>query len=275
MTDEYQLLARPPNNKALPVAVIAGIIVLAVGGWYWYSHRGPEIKAPAETTATVAPVSAPEARIEHPVPGGAAASRAPLPALDDSDKAVVDALSQAAGGAALSLYLVPDSIIRHFVATVDNLPRQRVAADKRPVTPAPGSFIANGDELHATLDAQNFQRYVPMVDVLRKLDMQRLAAVYLRFYPLFQAAYQNLGYPDGYFNDRLVKVIDLLLATPQISGPIDLVRPNVMYVFSDPSLESRPAGQKVLIRIGPDNAAVVKAKLAEFRAIITAAPPKR
>jgi hypothetical protein len=91
---------------------------------------------------------------------------------------------------------------------------------------------------------------------------------------LFQKAYQDLGYPNDYFNDRLVKAIDMLLATPQITGPIDLVRPNVMYVFADQSLESRPAGQKVLIRMGPDNAAVVKAKLTELRAIITAVPPK-
>jgi hypothetical protein len=158
--------------------------------------------------------------------------------------------------------------------TVDNLPRQKVAVDKRPIGPAAATFMANGDELHATLDAQNFQRYGPMVNVIRKLDMQPLAAVYLRFYPLFQQAYQDLGYPNGYFNDRLVKVIDVLLATPQIAGPIELVRPKVMYAFADPTLEARPAGQKLLIRMGPDNAAAVKAKLMELRAIITAAPPK-
>jgi len=98
--------------------------------------------------------------------------------------------------------------------------------------------------------------------------------VYLRFYPLFQKAYQDLGYPTGYFNDRLVKVIDMLLATPQIAAPIDLVRPNVMYVYADPKVESLPAGQKLLIRMGTDNAAVVKAKLMELRAIITVAGPK-
>jgi len=84
-----------------------------------------------------------------------------------------------------------------------------------------------------------------------------------------------LGYPNGYFNDRLVQVIDVLLATPQISGPIDLVRPNVMYIYADPTLEARPAGQKLLIRMGPENAAVIKAKLVELRAAVTAAAPKR
>jgi hypothetical protein len=72
----------------------------------------------------------------------------------------------------------------------------------------------------------------------------------------------------------MVTVIDMLLATPQITGPIQLVRPNVMYVFADPKLEALPAGQKVLIRMGADNAAAVKAKLMELRATITAAGPK-
>jgi hypothetical protein len=205
-------------------------------------------------------------------PGDAA--KAPLPELNDSDKAILDALGEAAPGAGMAQYLVPESVIRDIVVTVDNLPRQKVAVDKRPVKPAAGAFAAEGDELHATLDSRNFRRYEPMMDLIRKADMQRFGAVYLRFYPLFQQAYQDLGYPTGYFNDRLVTVIDMLLAAPQITGPVELVRPNVMYVFADPKLEALPAGQKVLIRIGADNAATVKAKLMELRAIVTAAGSK-
>jgi hypothetical protein len=158
--------------------------------------------------------------------------------------------------------------------TIDNLPRQKVAVEKRPTPPIPGPFLAVGDELHATLDPNNFERYRPLVAVIGKLDMQQLAAVYFRFYPLFQQSYQNLGYPTGYFNDRLVQVIDVLLATPQPSGSIALARPNVMYTYADPALEARPAGQKLLLRMGPENAALIKSKLTELRAIITATPPK-
>lgn len=202
------------------------------------------------------------------------AGHAPLPELGASDKAIGDALADAVGAPIVAQYLVPDSIIRHMVVTVDNLPRQRMAVDRRPIVPATGMFMVNGDEEHATLDARNFERYQPMVAALRGLDMQRIAAVYLRFYPLFQKSYQDLGYPAGYFNDRLVMVIDMLLATPQPGAPIALDRPNVMYLFTDPALESLPAGQKLLIRMGPDNAAAVKAKLKELRTIITAAAPK-
>jgi len=37
---------------------------------------------------------------------------------------------------------------------------------------------------------------------------------------LFQQSYEDLGYPGQYFNDRLVEVIDDMLKTPDVQGPI-------------------------------------------------------
>jgi len=37
------------------------------------------------------------------------------------------------------------------------------------------------------------------------VDAKKLVSVYVHLYPLFQQAYVGLGYPDGYFNDRLVQ----------------------------------------------------------------------
>ena len=260
-------------NKPM-IGVAAAVVVIAAGTWYYLHNRHAEVPHVAAQPPAAAPPD--EAAIQHPVPAGAeAAASGPLPTLADSDAPLLDALVKIAGASAVKDYLLPENIIRHWVVTIDNLPRQKVAVEKRPIAPVSGSFIADGDELHATLDAQNYARYQPLVAAAAKLDTQQLTAVYIRFYPLFQQAYQDLGYPNGYFNDRMVQVIDNLLATPQPAGPIELVRPNVMYTFADPALESRPAGQKLLIRMGPDNAGVIKAKLKELRAAITAAPPKR
>jgi hypothetical protein len=266
-------------NKPV-IGVAAAVVVIAAGTWYFLQRKPaamPQVSTEApQAQAPPASASAAEPAIAHPLPTVpvGAASQGPLPSLADSDSALRDALTPLLGAASITEYLRPESIIRHLVVTIDNLPRQKVALDKRPVNPVTGTFAADGDELHATLDTRNFKRYEPLVAVIRKLDMQRVGAVYIRFYPLFQQAYQDLGYPNGYFNDRLVKVIDVLLATPQPAAPLELVRPNVMYTFADPTLEALPAGQKLLIRMGPDNAAAIKAKLAELRAVITAAPLK-
>lgn len=259
-------------NKPM-IAVAAAVVVIAAGTWYYLQSRHTEATPVAAQPLPPAPD---EAAIEHPVPiaGQASAANGPVPTLADSDAPLRDALVKIAGASPVMDYLLPESIIRHLVVTIDNLPRQKVAVQKRPIGPVIGFFLANGDELHATLDAQNYERYQPLVAAAGKLDMQQLAAVYIRFYPLFHQAYQDLGYPNGYFNDRLVQVIDNLLATPQPQGPIALVRPNVMYTFADPALEARSAGQKLLIRMGADNTAKIKAKLRELRAAITTAPPQ-
>jgi len=262
-------------NKPL-IGVAALVIVVVVGGWLWLRHGAPPA-APAVPSALPSTVAAPpeEPAIEHPLPATSdRATTAPVPPLAESDPAFRDALKQLVGAEALGSYLRPDNIIRNVVVTIDNLPRQKIAVEKRPINPVAGSFLADGDELHATLDRRNYERYRPLVTVVSGLDMAKVAGIYKQFYPLFQEAYQNLGYPNGYFNDRLVQVIDVLLATPQPDGPIELVQPNVMYTFADPALEARPAGQKLLIRMGPDNAAAIKAKLMELRALVTAAPPK-
>ena len=123
------------------------------------------------------------------------------------------------------------------------------------------------------LDPANYERYKPLVQLIRSMDTQQLVATYTRYYPLFQEAYENLGHPPQYFNDRLIEVIDHLLETPDLQGPIALARPNVLYEFADPKLETRSAGQKVLIRMGSDNAAVVKDKLRALRGELIAQQP--
>lgn len=256
--------------------IAVGVLVIAAGiagGWYYW-HAGTAVPQPP--VAQNPPAAPPQDMGPvHPLPDAGDAAAAPLPALNDSDPAIRQALAGLVGQAAVMEYLVPENVIRRIVVTVDNLARSKAPLEQRPVSSAPGSFRAAGDELHASLDPKNFARYLPMVALIQNLDMARLTALYVRFYPLLQRSYQDLGYPNAYFNDRLVEVIDILLATPAPSGPVELVRPGVMYEFADPSIEGRPAGQKLLIRMGPENSTTIKAKLMELRAAVTAAPIKR
>jgi hypothetical protein len=256
------------NKPIIGVAVL--IFVLAATGVYYLRSRHQPLGV--EPSPAAVPTGASEPGIAHPVPEGAGneASAAPLPELAASDAPLRDALSQISSADAVKNFLVPQDLIRKLVVTIDNLPRQKVAVEKRPANAVSGALLANGDELHATLDQRNFERYKPMVAVVKQLDAQQLGALYIHYYPLFQQSYQNLGYPNGYFNDRLVEVIDNLLATPDPKEPVELVRPNVMYIYADPALEKRTAGQKLLIRMGPENAKAIKAKLTQLRAVITA-----
>ena len=253
------------------VAWLIGIVVAAAivfAGWYWYASRQhPAVATPVAPAVAPPPVST-EPQISHPLAADNAAASAALPALNDSDPLVHDSLAGVLGRHPVEQFLVPQNIVRHLVATVDNLPRRKVAVELRPVKPTPGqTATATQGEITILSDA-NFERYAPLVRVLQATDVKGLAVVYERLYPLFQQSYEDLGYPGKYFNDRLVEVIDHLLQAPEVSAPIKVVQPRVFYEYADADLESRSAGQKLLIRMGPSNARAIKAKLREFRAEI-------
>ena len=253
------------------VAWLIGIVVaaaIAFAGWYWYGlrHR-PAAATPVVAAAAPPPVST-EPQISHPIGADNAAGSAALPALNDSDPVVHDSLVGVLGRHPVEQFLVSQNIVRHLVATVDNLPRRKLAVELRPVKPTPGQTATAAQGEITTLSDANFERYAPLLRVVQATDVKALALVYERLYPLLQQSYEDLGYPGKYFNDRLVEVIDHLLQAPEVPAPIKLVQPKVFYEYADASLESRSAGQKLLIRMGPANARAVKAKLREFRAEI-------
>lgn len=256
------------GRRALWVIAVLGI---AIGGYYAYRQVATRPAPPPEVVQTPVAEVAEEPVIEHPVATPPEAP--PLPALNESDGAAAEQFAALLGPDTVASLLLTDDLVRRIAVTLDNLPREKVATRLRPLKPMDSAFVAGGEEGAYTLGPDNYVRYEPYVKIVEGLDVDDVAALYLRLYPLFQQAYMELGNLDGYFNDRVVKVIDHLLATPEVQGPIALVRPNVMYQFADPALESRSAGQKFLLRMGPDNAARIKAKLGELRQRLATRPP--
>ncbi len=264
------------NYLGWVIGVALVVAVAAIGYNAWRQMRPVEVPPPvapseAPAPAATAPAQA-EAPVEHPLPANAAE---PLPPLEKSDAPLADALGQLLGSRNFGELLFTDGIVRRIVATVDNLPRERVAKRVMAVRPAPGTLIVDRSGEEVVLSARNSARYARYVEVLQAVDVKRAVALYVKFYPLFQRAYQDLGYPKGYFNDRLIAVIDHLIAAPEVRPPIRLMQPKVRYEYVDPELESLSAGQKIMLRIGPDNAAKMKAVLRTVRDELVAQAPKQ
>jgi hypothetical protein len=264
---------------------------IAAGVYYWWQQQKEEPPAPpprAEAPPAPPPPAAPaDPQTRHPIeearpeaPAEAPRAATPLPPLGESDKAVLDALATLAPRASLGAFLRDTGIVRRVVATVDNLPRKKAPAHSWPVKPTAGRLDTTGSGEAVYLSPENDRRYEPFLRLMEAVDTGKLVALYARLYPLFQQAYGELGYPNRYFNDRLIDVIDHLLATPEVRGPIGVIPPDVkgpiklerpweMYQFADPELEARSAGQKILLRMGAGNAARVKAKLRDIRRQLT------
>lgn len=255
--------------------LIPPVLVICLAGAIWYFWPMPEEPAPIAVPAQPVPAKVGPATPRYPVPQSLHRTDrpdlVPLPPLDDSDKYFELALVNLFGGG-IGQLLVDDALIEKSVTSIDNLTRSHVAERIRPLGSISGPFLANaGDSVDVyTLSPDNYKRYNFLAELLADADTERLIETYRRFYPLLQQAYVNLGYPDGYLNDRVIAVIDHLLAAPQPERPILLIRPHVLYEYADPDLEALSSGQKLLIRMGDDNAARVKQFLAELRVYLVA-----
>jgi hypothetical protein len=246
-----------------------GVLVIGAGAAVYYYQKEPELAAVVEPVAAIPePVVTTPAPRPVPIvpPAQPAPPRAmPLPALDASDADVRGGLTEMFGEA-IGKFIVPERIVRNAVVTLDNLPRAQMALQQRPIKPPPGEFIVSGPEGGRVLAPENHARYTEFTAQVKAVDAKTLVALYRGLQPLFQQAYEELGHPNALFNTRLLEVIDHLLATPTPSGEIRLVQPSVVYRYADERLEKLSSGQKLLIRMGPENAAIVKAKLREIQA---------
>jgi hypothetical protein len=246
---------------------LGGGILLIVGAIGMYLLRGntPESEAPLDVPepAVTAPAPPPPAVVDsEPVPQ----RTLPLPPLDESDSDVLGGLTEIFGQEAMVQHIVPERIVRNIVVSLDNVPRQQMALNQRPLAPTPGDFVTSGPEDALVLAPENYARYEPFVALVANIDAKTLVSFYRGLEPLFQQAYEELGHPNASFNTRLNEVIEHLLQTPTPRGEIALVQPSVLYRYADERLEKLSAGQKLLIRMGVDNAAIIKGKLRELQA---------
>lgn len=254
---------------------VIAILLLVLLGAAAYFYR--DLLLPPPETPPAAAVPAPvveeptQSGPRHPItpppaPRDGARELAPLPPLDDSDAYFLLDVGNVLGGEIEGL-LLRDAVIDRLVATMDNLTRDRISDRVRPVRGLAELFRPTHSDEGETLylGAESYQRYDLLVTRVAGADIDTVTDIYRRFYPLFQKSYERLGYPNAYFNDRVIEVIDHLLDTPTPAEPIALTRPKVLYEFADPALESLSSGQKLLLRMGPAHAATIKDVLRELR----------
>ncbi|HEX6363518.1 MAG TPA: DUF3014 domain-containing protein [Albitalea sp.] len=269
------------NRLAYSLVAALAIALFGIAAYFWLSQRDgadePVAAAPPSPPAAAVPApppAPPASAVRHPIEPAASAAGAEPPTVE---KALTDLFGRKA---VLSLFQL-DDFPRRFVATVDNLARAHAPPRVWPVNPAEGRFTVATQDGKTVVGADNALRYTPYILLLETVDLRQAAAAYRALYPMFQHAYVEQGYPQGYFNDRLVEVIDHLLRTPEPAGPLEVYlpeikgpvqpeRPWVLYEFADPALASLSAGQKMLLRMGPVNQRRVKGRLEELRRLVAA-----
>lgn len=296
MPDQETTDFRPaPEPRSSTRWVVSSLLAcaLAAGAFWWFWLRpglSPEAPAPVASAPAAAPASgpaSPPAAVasgpQHPVEALAPAD-AGLPALAESDARVAGLLAELLGQDKVAAFLQTEGFVRRVVATVDNLGRAQAPSRMWPVRPLAPRFMVEGREAAegqgsaepVPIAAANAARYSALLSAAESVPMDAAVALYARLYPLFQQAYEELGFPGRYFNDRLVAVLDHLLLAPEPRGPVRVKllpvnteladpRPWVRYEFEDPALQALSSGQKILVRMGPENEARAKALIRALR----------
>lgn len=212
---------------------------------------------PEQTPVAPEPEPVPEPEPEEPA--------FVLPRLDDSDSLVRDGMVSLTRHEGINRWLGANELIRKFVVFVDNVanggvPRQQVAF-LAPEAPFTARQVA---EDVFVMDEASYSRYNLVTDIFTSIDSRRAAEFYVLLQPLFQQAYDELGYPDAKFEDKIFKAIGLLLETPIKTEPVRLIRPVVTFEYEDRKLEALSGAQKQMLRMGPRNTRVIQAKLSEL-----------
>jgi hypothetical protein len=278
------------NRMSIAAIVALLLTAIGLGALYWYQHRAPAApeRAPqvAEAPSAPPPAASAEPAIRYPIDPSLAGS-APVAAAGDAQSQWKQALVDLLGQSAVVRFVYTEDFAHRFVATVDNLARPHAPPRLWPVQPTPGRFSVTGNGELRNIASENAMRYSPFINMVAAIDARRAAAIYAQMYPQLQRAYEQLGYPGRYFNDRVVEVIDHLLQTPEppasgplmqlaeIKGSVPSTQPWLRYEFADTDLQSLSAGQRILLRVGPAHRATLKAKLRDFRAVLATAPAGR
>ena len=190
----------------------------------------------------------------------------PLPMLNESDAFVFGELRGVSGGAAVIDFLVSDQIVRKFVALVENISRGEYPQTGVPYQPIGTEMqVRNIDDNLFVMDEASYDRFNGVVEAFTALDTDASYALYRFLSPLFQQAYAEIGFRNQSFDDTLRSAINAVLAAEEVEGPYQMVKPSVMFLHADASIENLQEVHKLLIRIGPENASKIKAKLREFR----------
>ncbi|HEU0277391.1 MAG TPA: DUF3014 domain-containing protein [Rhodanobacteraceae bacterium] len=276
-------MARHESAKGKIAGAIVVIIVVVLAAWWYFSQmpaldlarRGPAPERPASASSAPEPIEHPISEAQTEPAGATSAPLPPLPALDASDGAAAAALADIPGAQGLADLLIARGLIPHLVAAVDALSHHgTLGSSIVPLRTPQGTFAVSHSGAGLTIDPANYARYTPYMRIVEAIDARRAVSWYVRWYPLFQQAYRQLGYPRGYFNDRLMATLDDLLAAPNVNGPVQLVAArNGHYALADPTWESLSAGQKLMIRMGPENERALKIKLNRIRALLLGKAP--
>jgi hypothetical protein len=245
-----------------PGPVVAGAVILlaAAGGVAWWLLRSSDALDPGGIA--VESDSALNGPADVDVP------QLDLPPLDLSDEIVRQFVSRVSAHPRLASWLVTDDLVRRFVGAVVSLAGGRSPSSEL-------EFMVPEESLHVqespdglVIDPASHGRYDLLSEVIVSLDTRGSATLYRQLHPLFEEAHAELGLGERTWDEAVELAVRNVLAARVPPGPVRVIEVEGVYVFADPAIEASSPAEKHLMRLGPQNAARVQAKVRELAGAI-------
>jgi hypothetical protein len=263
---------------------VVSAAVIIVGVYFFSSTQTPTVEAPLAIAPPVR-ISTPEPAIElppapdipkKPEPAPVAVNEEPaIPpvTLETSDEELRNGLSTQSTSVLLSTALANENLIERSVSVVDSLSRGALPFKALPITPPSEKFSVLTVDDQDYMNTESYHHYDSYAQTIGELDTQTLTSNFNRFRPLLEQAYAGLGYPAQDFDNALIRTLDRVLATPQLREPIALKKKESVYIYADTQVEQLTEMQKLLLRMGPDNLALIQAQAKDLREALLGTTP--
>jgi hypothetical protein len=261
---DYDLHGTPDQSTA-PVrsytpavgpTVAVFLLVAAIGAAIYVAFRWQPTRPPA---AAVGPVVA-----TAPPVLGAPGEPVTIPPLDASDSVVRTLVQALSESPAVMAWLPTGGLIRNFTVVVSNIadgvtPAKHLTS-LRPASPF--RVVERGGDTY--VDPRSYDRYTRIADAVASIDPAAAARLYGTLKPRIEEANRDLGVQNASFDRTLTRAIVALLETPIVDSPPRLRPKGIGYAYADERLEQLTAAQRQLLRMGPRNERVIKARLREI-----------
>ncbi|MEP0203266.1 MAG: DUF3014 domain-containing protein [Halioglobus sp.] len=276
LTDQEPSQSSSSKTMLIGVAVIIAIAAVV----YFYLDQPEEVTQPPPpapppiVTPAPAPEQPPALDIPESMPALQVEPNEPEPepeptlTLETSDEELRLDLGDAGESDLLDSVLKNNDLVQRSASMIDGMSRGILLGKVLPVAPPKGKFSTVTEQGNEYMDPAGYERYDSYAQSIEALDTDTLASTFHRFRPLLEEAYGTLGYPKEDFDNALIRALDRVLLTPEITEPIELTRKEAIYQYADPELEELTDLQKQLLRMGPDNINKIKRQAAALRAAL-------
>jgi Protein of unknown function (DUF3014) len=261
--DPPTTMRQRPGSVWIAVALL--IVAAGVAGYIafvWRQRAAPGTTAPAVPAAAAVSASPPLGGKGEPMT---------LPPLDATDTLVRTLVQGLTESPAVMAWLPTNGLIRNFTVVVANIAEGPTPAKHVKVLRPSAPFRVVSRNGSTLVDPRSYDRYSTIADGIASVNPAGAAKLYATLKPRIEDAQRDLGAADS-FDHTLERAIIALLSTPAIDGSERLRPKGIGYGYADDRLESLTPAQKQLLRMGPRNVRVVKAKLREI-AIALGIPP--